>query len=253
MTSRLPCEISISAWSKITLRIGNNSLLLPASILYVFKLFLAPRSDDTLHDWNKQNEQERELSGAEDTVNQVAKYLHGVGDSANGLVRVLGGMFGAGVIARIVRGHTFISRHFNPGDKIVLVGFSRGAYTARALGSLIALQGLLNSAAVDLKDKELAGVSIAKSPTAWKIRTAAVAFAWFEYEYGATAAPTATAAPMTRCFRWCRSVCRSLTQRRSSAPRRSDTVQGMPVGRNCHGLRKCTRIREEGRMRVHAS
>ena len=50
---------------------------------------------------------------------QVAKYLHGVGNSENGLVRVLGGVFGAGVIARIVRGYTFISRHFKPGDKIV--------------------------------------------------------------------------------------------------------------------------------------
>ena len=130
----------------------------------MFKIFLALRGDDTLHDWNKQNEQERELIGAEGTVNQLEKYLHGVDDSANGLVRVLGGMFGAGVIARIVRGYTFISRHFKPGDKIVLVGFSRGAYTARALGGLIASQGLLNSATVDLKDKELAGVSIAKSP-----------------------------------------------------------------------------------------
>lgn len=122
----------------------------------VFKLFLALRGDDTLHDWNKQNEQERELIDAEGTVNQVAKYLHGVGDSENGLVRVLGGVFGAGVIARIVRGYTFISRHFKPGDKIVLVGFSRGAYTARALGGLIASQGLLNAATVDLEDKELA-------------------------------------------------------------------------------------------------
>ena len=53
------------------------------------------------------------------SVIQVAKYFPGVGESENGLVRVLGGMSGAGVIARIVRGYTFISRHFKPGDKIV--------------------------------------------------------------------------------------------------------------------------------------
>lgn len=122
----------------------------------VLKLFLALRGDDTLHDWNKQNEQERELIDAEGKLIQVAKYLHGVGDSNNRLVRILGGMFGAGVIARIVRGYTFISRHYTPGDKIVLVGFSRGAYTARALGGMIASQGLLNAATINLEDADLA-------------------------------------------------------------------------------------------------
>jgi uncharacterized protein (DUF2235 family) len=122
----------------------------------VLKLFLALKGDDTLHDWNKQNEQERELIDGEGNAVQVAKYLHGVGDSSNKLVRMLGGVFGAGVIARIVRGYTFISRTYAPGDKIVLVGFSRGAYTARALGGLIASQGLLDSATINLDDHELA-------------------------------------------------------------------------------------------------
>ena len=47
-------------------------------------------------------------------------------------MKVLGGVFGAGVVARIVRGYTFISRSYSPGDAIHLVGFSRAAYTARA-------------------------------------------------------------------------------------------------------------------------
>jgi uncharacterized protein (DUF2235 family) len=122
----------------------------------VLKLFLALQGDDTLRDWNKQNEQEREKIDGEGKTVQVAKYLHGVGDSSNKLVRMLGGMFGAGVIARIVRGYTFISRNYTPGDKIVLVGFSRGAYTARALGGLIASQGLLNPANANLEDQDLA-------------------------------------------------------------------------------------------------
>jgi uncharacterized protein (DUF2235 family) len=98
------------------------------------------------------DEQERSLieSGA---VLQVTKYLHGVGDSGNLLVKILGGAFGSGLITRIVRGYTFISRNYVPGDKIFLVGFSRGAYTARALAGLISKKGLLDAAKLDLNDK----------------------------------------------------------------------------------------------------
>lgn len=46
---------------------------------------------------------------------------------------------------RIVRGYTYISRNYQPGDHIYIVGFSRGAYTARALAGMIATQGLLKT------------------------------------------------------------------------------------------------------------
>jgi len=89
------------------------------------------------------DEQEKELTEAGTTA-QIAKYLHGVGDSRNPIIKLLGGAFGAGVISRIVRGYTFISRNYTPGAAIVILGFSRGAYTARALAGLIASQGLLD-------------------------------------------------------------------------------------------------------------
>lgn len=88
------------------------------------------------------DEQEKELVEGGQAV-QVAKYIHGVGDSRNPIVKLIGGAFGSGIIARIVRGYTFISRNYEIGDAIVIVGFSRGAYTARALAGLIASQGLL--------------------------------------------------------------------------------------------------------------
>jgi uncharacterized protein (DUF2235 family) len=57
---------------------------------------------------------------------------------------VLGGDFGEGLITRIVRGYTFVSRNYVPGDQIYLVGFSRGAYTARAIAGLISVgQGIV--------------------------------------------------------------------------------------------------------------
>ncbi|MDR3440257.1 DUF2235 domain-containing protein, partial [Telmatospirillum sp.] len=68
------------------------------------------------------------------------------------LFRQLGGALGAGVITRIVRGYTFLSRNHNPGDRIVLVGFSRGAYTVRALAGLIVTKGLIDSAALAKND-----------------------------------------------------------------------------------------------------
>jgi uncharacterized protein (DUF2235 family) len=87
-------------------------------------------------------EQEK-VFGDKENPRQVAKYIHGVGNSSNIIDKFAGGAFGIGVIARIARGYTYISRKFNPGDTIVIVGFSRGAYTARALGGLIVTMGLL--------------------------------------------------------------------------------------------------------------
>src|SRR5215475_4053871 len=46
------------------------------------------------------DEQEKSLS-TDSGVQQVAKYIHGVGDSRNPIHKMMGGAFGAGVIARI--------------------------------------------------------------------------------------------------------------------------------------------------------
>lgn len=108
----------------------------------VYKLFLCLDGDDDEKSKLLEYEQEKRLQINGVDV-QVAKYIHGVGDGNNPIKKMLGGIFGAGTIARIVRGYTFISREYNAGDHIVIVGFSRGAYTARALADMIATQGLL--------------------------------------------------------------------------------------------------------------
>src|SRR5437588_773047 len=43
--------------------------------------------------------------------------------------------------------------NYQPGDKIFLIGFSRGAYTARALAGMITAKGLLDAKRLDLADK----------------------------------------------------------------------------------------------------
>jgi uncharacterized protein (DUF2235 family) len=88
-------------------------------------------------------EMEKTLAGADAAPVQIAKYIHGVGDSQAILDKVAGGAFGVGVVARIARGYTYISRNYVAGDSVCIVGFSRGAYTARALAGLIVSQGLL--------------------------------------------------------------------------------------------------------------
>jgi len=119
----------------------------------VARLFSALDGSITAETLRLHDEQERELSGPTGLV-QVAKYLHGVGDSRNQISKILGGVFGSGLIARIVRGYTYISRHYEAGDRIVVLGFSRGAYTARALAGFIAGSGLLRNGPTD--DRELA-------------------------------------------------------------------------------------------------
>jgi uncharacterized protein (DUF2235 family) len=108
----------------------------------VFKLFVGLSGMPTAGSILAADEQEKMLVVAGATL-QVAKYIHGVGDSRNPIIKLMGGAFGSGIIARVVRGYTFISRNYQDGDAIVIVGFSRGAYTARALAGLIVSQGVL--------------------------------------------------------------------------------------------------------------
>ena len=96
------------------------------------------------------NEREITHSTGQDSVAQVAKYIQGVGDVHNVLARAVEGATGIGLLARIIRGYTYLSREFQPGDHIVMVGFSRGAYTARALAGFVAGQGLLDWTAMQL-------------------------------------------------------------------------------------------------------
>jgi uncharacterized protein (DUF2235 family) len=83
-------------------------------------------------------------------ASQVAKYIHGVGNVDNLLARMAEGAVGLGLIARIIRGYTYLSRQYQPGDQIYIVGFSRGAYTARALAGFVTGKGLLDWDAMQL-------------------------------------------------------------------------------------------------------
>jgi uncharacterized protein (DUF2235 family) len=74
-------------------------------------------------------------------VDQVSYYNSGVG-SGGPIDRFLGGVFGFGLKANVKRGLIFLALNYEAGDEIYLFGFSRGAYTARALAGVIGTAGI---------------------------------------------------------------------------------------------------------------
>lgn len=86
-----------------------------------------------------------------DPGEQVAFYDAGLGtdEGATALTapirflrKLLGSVTGRGVTTNIAECYAFIINHYQPGDRIFLIGFSRGAYTVRAVADLIRLCGI---------------------------------------------------------------------------------------------------------------
>lgn len=80
---------------------------------------------------------------------QIVYYRTGAGTEASWVARQLGGIFGQGVEQDIVECYRFICDNYNPGDEIILIGFSRGAFTARSVAAMVCALGFLNQAGLD--------------------------------------------------------------------------------------------------------
>ena len=76
-----------------------------------------------------------------DGVKQVKWYDEGVG--TKWYDRVIGGGIGAGLEINIVQGYEFLAKEYQEGDEIYVLGFSRGAYTARSLVGMVRNCGLI--------------------------------------------------------------------------------------------------------------
>ncbi|RMZ86252.1 hypothetical protein DV737_g68, partial [Chaetothyriales sp. CBS 132003] len=74
---------------------------------------------------------------------QVVNYVPGVGTSGGTLSRFLGGAVGAGLKANISEAYNYLATNWNPKDELFLIGFSRGAFTARCVGGMVGDFGLL--------------------------------------------------------------------------------------------------------------
>jgi uncharacterized protein (DUF2235 family) len=91
-----------------------------------------------------------------DLDTQLAFYDDGVGTRGNVVVRSLGGIAGYGLKRNVKELYRELSRVYDPGDRIFLFGFSRGAFTVRTLAGMIGACGILNGndfeKAQDLRD-----------------------------------------------------------------------------------------------------
>lgn len=116
-----------------------------------------------------------DLLDLSDPAKQVAYYDPGVGTfSAPGawtpparfVSRVSGLAFGSGMRANLAEAYTYLMRVYEPGDRIYVFGFSRGAYTARALTGLVHTVGIFRPGAENLVQYAVASYTRRKSD--WK-------------------------------------------------------------------------------------
>jgi hypothetical protein len=73
---------------------------------------------------------------------QIAFYDDGVGSQEFILFKLLGGAFGWGLKRNVLQLYQFLCRNYEPGDRIYLFGFSRGAFTIRLLAGMINYCGI---------------------------------------------------------------------------------------------------------------
>ncbi|KZV98390.1 hypothetical protein EXIGLDRAFT_728123 [Exidia glandulosa HHB12029] len=82
-------------------------------------------------------------------IEQLSFYQNGVATGALGWVNsAWNGAFGVGVNENVCEAYVWLCMNWIPGDEIFLFGFSRGAFTARAVAGLIRNLGLLERASL---------------------------------------------------------------------------------------------------------
>ena len=115
---------------------GNEGGLLPdESRTNVYKLFRATRTGP---------------DSPIDPAKQIAFYISGIGTYAPGenpslAKRIWSGLqeaVGGGLTHRIIDGYAAIISVWQPGDRIYLFGFSRGAYTVRCIANVLECAGI---------------------------------------------------------------------------------------------------------------
>ncbi|HWH77532.1 MAG TPA: DUF2235 domain-containing protein, partial [Candidatus Binatus sp.] len=78
---------------------------------------------------------------APDGTQQIKWYDQGVG--TQWYDRFIGGTIGAGLELNIVQGYEFVAKEYAEGDEVYVLGFSRGAYTARSFVGMVRNCGLI--------------------------------------------------------------------------------------------------------------
>jgi uncharacterized protein (DUF2235 family) len=82
-------------------------------------------------------------------IDQESEYFKGIGTQFGYVRKYACGVTGYGLTRDVESGYRFIVKHYNPGDRIYLFGFSRGAFTARTLAGMCGFTGILTEAEQD--------------------------------------------------------------------------------------------------------
>jgi len=77
-----------------------------------------------------------------DDPSQLRSYDSGVGTNGKPFEHFFGGAMGEGLFQKVQDAYQFLSCVWDPEDDIFLLGFSRGAYTARSVAGMIAHFGV---------------------------------------------------------------------------------------------------------------
>ncbi len=93
---------------------------------------------------------------ADDGVEQFAWYDQGIG--THWYDKFIGGTFGAGLDLNILEGYKVLAKNYKDGDEVFVLGFSRGAYTARSLVGLIRNCGLVKNRLLPLRTAMAYGI-----------------------------------------------------------------------------------------------
>ncbi|HWO03011.1 MAG TPA: DUF2235 domain-containing protein [Blastocatellia bacterium] len=84
-----------------------------------------------------------------DGIEQVKWYDEGVG--THWFDRFAGGATGMGLDLNILEGYKFLAENYEDGDEVYVIGFSRGAYTARSLVGMVRNCGLIKKRHLDFR------------------------------------------------------------------------------------------------------
>lgn len=89
-----------------------------------------------------------------EAISQVTFYQNGIGTGGSGwfaknVGAYLNGATGEGMVSNIREAYQFICSNYHDQDEIIIIGFSRGAFTARSIASLIGALGLLTTTGLE--------------------------------------------------------------------------------------------------------
>lgn len=100
------------------------------------------------------------LEQGADKIKQVVHYHCGIGANQTGLKHWLGGALGFGLKDLVLEAYESLAGDFESGDDVIVLGFSRGAYAARALAGMIGASGIVKTASPENKEAAWANYRI---------------------------------------------------------------------------------------------